>query len=144
MKKLSLETILAFSFPALILVLIIGFAVLPPYIYSPVYDFVYTENPVNFDIYNEEDEEVIEEWLSNDFSYYIYDLSEGTSTGISEEEMEQMALDTTRTSPDGFRIESQWHQEERSFYMTKNGYYMELDLPYSYRFTGWITPENHE
>lgn len=101
--------------PVVFVLVIIGIIMVPRFLYSPQYDFLYATGDTYYfdDIYSVRNNKIIKspvnytDKTSNDSEprIYHYSISNDTVTEISYEEAQQFTLDSRSKSPDGFSIE---------------------------------------
>ena len=149
MKENTFAKILAFSFPVLILLMILGVYFISPLIYIPETDFLYyyDENEKSFRYgFEVNDDGYIEAKGDEPYSvdgFYVYDVVDHEFVSADYEDVLEMKIDTSHESPDGF----QYSYGFDGMSLMKNGYKVDLEVSddminkYSYsNFVGWITP----
>lgn len=159
--KKNLPLVVALGVPV-VLTLVIAFAVyLPGFGPEPSYDFVYvTRNYYgigpSYDVVNGK---VVErpaaQMPENDLKYtgpvaqlYYYDVESKTSKSLTAQEAQVYALETSRTSPDGYLLQNGNNSGVFPFYESGNYYEQYLVgnnrrvkttiSDYDFAFLGWV------
>lgn len=153
--------LLVFAISALIIVL-------ASRVDEPKYDFIYSTDYKSYE-YKVQDGKLTYDGYSSrfynsdygdDITWYQYDVSEEKSIELSLADVQELTLDSSRESPDGYRVTSSYsgssdiyrpiapgfpgetYSSESSMVLQKGSYSKQLKLEgdrYDFRFIGWVS-----